>query len=230
MRTIGPVFRPSIVVALALALGATFAADALAAPSAADLSILQAGVVQPRDLPVAWQQEPQRGTGRRKFAKIAACRPIRHANDLGRRAPHQESGTWFDPGSLGHTTLASDVVIAFEDTSRSAAFLAVYEDPRAATCLDKDFRRGLASRIKRLHPKITFAPIPGVNAIGDGSVGYEITISVTTQGQTQTVTNDNVIVKVGRAAIVLTTQNAGAVRDALLHTIAARLATAQAAI
>jgi hypothetical protein len=216
------------VVGVVVVLSIVVAAGARAAPSVTDRAILQAGVVQPRDLPTSWQQQPPRGTGRGKFAPIAACRQIQHVNDLGHRASHQESGTFFDPASLGHTTLASDVVIAFKDATRSSSFLAAYEDPRAATCLDKDFRRGLASRIRRLHPAITFAAIPGVQGIGDGSVGYEITISVTDRGQTQTVSNDNVIVKVGRAAIVLTTQNTGPLRDALLATIAARLAAAQA--
>jgi hypothetical protein len=216
-------------VTIALASSAVFAAAGLAAPSAADQAILQAGIVQPRDVPDAWQQQPPRGSGRGKFAPITACRQIQHVNDVGHRAPHQESGTYFDPASLGHTTLASDVVIAFKDATAAAAFLAAYQAPRAATCLDKDFRRGLASRIRKLHPTITFAPIPEVQGIGDGSVGYEITLTVTDQGQTQTVMNDNVIVKVGRAAIVLTSQDADAVRGVLLATVAARLAAAQAA-
>src|SRR5262249_2856954 len=140
MRAAWSVTRSTFVVAIALSLCVVFAAGARAAPSVADRAILQAGTVQPRDLPDAWQQQPPRGTSRHKFARIAACRQIQHVNDLGHRAPHQESGTYFDPMSLGDTTTASDVVVAFKDATRAGAFLAAYEGPRAATCLDKDFR------------------------------------------------------------------------------------------
>ena len=125
-------------------------------------------------------------------------------------------------------TLASDVVVAYKDNAGADAFLAAYQDPKAATCLETDFRRGLAARIKKLHPTITFAAIPDANGIGGGSVGYEITLTVSTPDVTQTVVNDNVVMKVGRAALVLTTQDTGPLRNLILATLAARLTTAQA--
>lgn len=170
---------------------------------------------------------PPRDNGRNKFASIAACREIQRVNDAGHRAPHRESGTWFDPASQGQTTLASDVVVAFKQASSADAFLAAYQDPKAAKCLETDFRRGLAPRIKKLHPTITFTAIPDANGIGGGSVGYEIVLTVTTPDVTQTVVNDNVVMKVGRAALVLTTQDTGPLRNLILATLASRLAVAQ---
>jgi len=215
-------------IVLGAGLGVVATAPAGAAPSAPDQAILQAGVVQPVDLPTGWSQLPPRGSGgRARFLGIAACRAIQKVNDAGHKAPHRQSGTWYDPANAAQTTIASDVVVAFKDAAGADAFLAAYQAPKAVQCLEKDARSKLPKRVKELHPTITFAPIADATSFGGGSAGYELTISVTTQGQTQVVVNDNVVMKVGRAALVLTTQDTP-LRNQLLGTLASRLAAAGA--
>jgi hypothetical protein len=186
-----------------IALAAGVSAVALAAPAvagvksaASDKAILKAGILTATDVPSTWTSAKQPDSGSKGYKGIASCKQVAAALDSGRRSPRALSRRFADPASTS-SALAEDIVYAFKTVKSAQQYLAPYAASSGATCFQDGFKKAVGSQ-----GQVTVAPITDLQGVGDQSVGYEASITVTSQnGQPLHVIGDIIGVRVGRAFV-----------------------------
>lgn len=184
---------------------------ASAAPSARDRAMLAAGVIQPHDVPAGWVAHKQGAGTATRFKGIAACKdlaPVLNAALL--TVPHRLSTEFSDPTSGTQTTLVSNTAYAFKDDTAAARYVAAYRATSVPTCFTKSLQRAVQSSLQGAKATISVASLTNLAGLGDDEAGYSVTLTVPTQGQPQTLYDDIVAVRVGRAILGFNFQNLGA--------------------
>lgn len=214
--------------AVSLALVATFAPPA-AAQSTSDKAILKAGVITKQDVPPTWTSKKASSTDQ-AYKGISQCKQIRTALDTAKKkTPRAQSREHEAPESRG-TTTAENTVYAFKNAGAAEKFLSGYEAPDAATCLEKGTEKVVKSQPGAGAPSV--APVTGLEGLGDGAVGYEITIPIELSAGSATIYLDLIAVQVGRAFVGFNFSNLdGPIPDGptMVQTVVARVADAQGA-
>jgi hypothetical protein len=198
-------------VAVALLLVAVTTPAASAAPSAHDRAILTAGMIQPHDVPAGWVAHKQAPGTATRFKGIAACKDLAPVlNAALTTVPHRASAEFSDPTSATQTTLVANTAYAFKDDAAAVRYVAAYRATNVPTCFTKSLQRAVRSSLQGANATIAVAPLTNLAGLGDDEVGYSVTLTVPTQGQPQTLYDDIIAVRVGRAVLGFNFQNLGA--------------------
>ena len=212
--------------AVSLAGVAAFATPA-AAQSKSDKAILKAGVITKADVPTGWTSK-KASSSDKAYQGIAECKDLKAALDNAKKkTPRVQSREFEEPGTRG-TTSAADTVYAFKNTSAAETFLSGYQAPDVPTCLEKGAAKAVKSQPGAGAPSVS--TVTDLEGVGDGAVGYEITIPISAAGQSATVYVDLIAVRVGRAFVGFNFSNLEApISDgpAIVQTVVARVAAAQ---
>jgi hypothetical protein len=206
MSRAGGLGAAAVVLLLAVATPA-----ASAAPSARDRAILTARVIQAHDVPAGWVAHKQGAGTATRFKGIAACKdlaPVLNAALL--TVPHRLSAEFSDPSSGTQTTRVANTAYAFKDEGVAAHYVAAYRATSVPTCFTKSLQRAVRSSLQGANATIGVAPLTNLAGLGDDEVGYSVTLTVSTQGQPQTLYNDIVAIRVGRAVLGFNFQSLGA--------------------
>jgi hypothetical protein len=145
-----------------------------------------------------------------QFKGITACKelaPILNAALL--TVPHRLSAEFSDPTSGTQTTLAANTAYAFKDDAAAARYVAAYRATSVPTCFTKSLQRAVQSSLQGASATISVALLTNLAGLGDDEVGYSVTLTVPTPGQPQTLYDDIVAVRVGRAILSFNFQNLG---------------------
>jgi hypothetical protein len=199
-----------LVVVLMLAVARPLAAAAKPL-SARDRAILAAGVIQRSDAPTGWIAHKQgAGTGP-QFKGIAACKQLGTVvNAALLTVPHRLSSEFSDPTSGSQTTVMANTAYAFKDVAAADSYVAAYRGTNVPTCFSQSAQRAVKGSLHGLTATINVSPLTNLAGLGDGEVGYSVTLTVSAQGQQQTFYDDLVAVRVGRAVLGFNFQNLGA--------------------
>lgn len=180
---------------LAAALALTVPAGARVKSAASDKAILQAGVVTAADVPSTWTARKQTDTGTKAYKGIAACKQIVAATTTARKGPKAVSPEFSDPAPNSNT-LAQNTVYAFKTVKGASGFLSAYQSSNTTTCLQQVLQKTGGKG------QATVTPITNLQGVGDDAVGYEASLSGTSQsGQPVHVVVDVIGVRVGRAIV-----------------------------
>jgi hypothetical protein len=215
---------PLLAVSLA---GVAAFAPAAAAQSKSDKAILKAGVVTKGDVPPDWTSK-KGSSSDQAYKGIAECEEIKTALDNAKKkTPRAQSREYEEPGTRG-TTSAENTVYAFKNTSAAEKFLSGYQASDASTCFQKGTEKVAKSQSGAGVPSVS--PVTDLEGVGDGAVGYEITIPISLAGRSATVYLDLIAVRVGRAFVGFNFSNLdGPIPDgpAIVQAVVARVAEAQ---
>jgi hypothetical protein len=188
-----------IAVAVGFAAAVTLAAPAGAGVkvAATDKAILHAGVLTAADgVPSTWTSAKQTDTGSKQFKGIASCKQIAAAMDLARRGPRAFSPKFSDPAATSSAE-AENSVYAFKTVKAAQRYLSPYEASNVTTCLEQSLKKAVGGKAQ-----VTVAPISNLQGVGDQSVGFEASITVTDQsGNPVHVIADVIGVRVRRAFV-----------------------------
>lgn len=186
-------------VVVAVTLVAAVAGPAAAGESTSDKAILKAGVVTKADVPTGWTSKKPSADDDQTYKGIAECKNLRTAiADAKKSTPRARSRQFEARGSNG-TTSARSTVYVFETPEAAATFLGVYQDPQVSTCIEKGVAKVLRRREGVGEPSI--APVTDLEGLGDGAIGFEVTIPVTADDESATFYIDSIAVRVGRAIV-----------------------------
>jgi hypothetical protein len=205
--------RRGVVVSVALALGLGLAlggtAGAASTPSARDRAILTAGVIRRSDVPPGWVSHKQASGSANRFQGIAECKDVAPTlNAALRTVPHRVSAEFSDPTSGTQTTLAANTVFAFKDMAAAARYVATYRRPSIPGCFTKSLQRAVGSSLQGAQSTIAVTPLSNLAGLGDDEVGYSVALTVSAPGApSETLYDDIVTVRVGRAVLDFTFQN-----------------------
>jgi len=188
-----------LVVVAACLLGA--AAAASGAPLSPDnQAILAAGLLRRSDFPAGWATGPS--GGQVNFARLGpTCRPLAVA--LSRRIGRQQS-LGFEDRATGDR--ADDTVVLYETPAGTTALFDTVAAPSTLACYQRSARLALAKQGGKGTLRLTVESVApaSVAPAGDQSLSYEATVHATASGQTATVYEQAVFVRVGRAAVSFT--------------------------
>lgn len=202
----------TVVVALVLALAAETPVAAAAKPlSARDRAILAAGVIQRTDVPTGWAAHKQGAGTAAQFKGVTACKqlaPVVNAALL--TVPHRLSSEFSDPTSGTQTTMVANTAYAFKDVAAADSYLAAYRGSSVPACFTQALQRAVKGSLNGLTGTVSVAPLTNLAGLGDDEVGYLLTLTISAQGQQETLYADLVAVRVGRAVLGLKFQNLGA--------------------
>jgi hypothetical protein len=200
------------VVALVLALAAEAPAAAAAKPlSARDRAILAAGVIQRSDVAPGWAAQKQGPGTATQFKGIAACKPLATVvAAAARTVPHRASSSYSDPTSSTQSTMVANTAYAFKDVAAADSYLGAYRGSSVSTCFTQALQRAVKGSLNGLTGTINVAPLTNLTGLGDAEVGYSLTLTISAQGQQETLYDDLVAVRVGRAFLGFNFQNLGA--------------------
>jgi len=187
---------------IALAAGLA-AALALVAPAGArvksatsDKAILQAGVLTAADVPSTWTAKKQTDTGTKSYKGFAVCRQLIAAMNTARRGPKVFSPDFSDPAPTSNA-LAQDAVFVFKNVKPATQNVAAYQASNASSCLSQALTKATGGQ-----GQTTVSPVTDLQGVGDDHVGYEASITGTTQsGQPVHVVADVIVVRVGRVVV-----------------------------
>jgi hypothetical protein len=200
------------VVALVVALAAEAPVAAAAKPlSASDRAILAAGVIRRSDVPPGWVAHKQGAGTAAQFKGVTACKQLATVvNAASLTVPHRMSSSFSDPMSSTQTTMVANTVYAFHDVAAADSYLAAYRGSSVPTCFTQALQRAVKGSLNGLTGTISVAPLTSVAGLGDAEVGYSLTLTISAQGQQETLYDDLVAVRVGRAFLGFNFQNLGA--------------------
>jgi hypothetical protein len=213
--------------AVPLATLVAFAGPA-AAESKSDKAILKAGVITRNDVPTGWTSKKATSSDR-AYKGISECKKLKSAVDTAKKnTPRAQSREYQEPGSRG-TTSAETTVYAFKSTSAADKFFAGYQTSEVSTCFEKATAKVASSQAGAGEPSVS--PVTDLEGVGDGAVGYEITLPLSVAGQSATLYIDLIGVRIGRAFVGFNFSNLDArIPDgpSIVQAVVARVADAQA--
>ena len=212
MRRAGGRAAVTVVVALVFALAAEYPVAAAAKPlSARDRAILAAGAIQRSDVPPGWGAHKQGAGTAAQLKGITACKQLATVvNAASLTVPHRMSQAFSDPTSSTQTTLVANTAYAFKDVASAEGYLAAYRGSSVPTCFTQALQRSVKGSLNGLTGTISVAPLTNLAGLGDAEVGYSLTLTISAQGQQETLYDDLVAVQVGRAVLGFNFQNLGA--------------------
>jgi hypothetical protein len=205
---------------------------ALSGPAAAgesqrDKAILKAGVITKDDVPSGWTSKKSSASSTTSYRGISECKAIKTAIDNAKKnLPRADSRDFEDPSSDG--TTAENAVYVFKDSSAASKFVANFQGDVAMTCLEKSIERSPVGRSADEPP--TISPIADLQGVGDEAVGYQMTLTLTIDGEQGTAYIDFVVVRAGRAFVGFGFTNVGEpLPDGpdIVQAVVARVAEAQ---
>lgn len=167
-----------------------------AAPPPDVQAIVISGLLRPGDFPAGWTTTKPGVPP--NYSKLgAACRPLAAA--LAPRVDRASSRGFLHGGA----ERADNSVVLFPSPKEAGALFTVLQNPAIVTC----YRRSAAVSAAEDAAKsgvqlrvLSVAPI-SVAPVGDQSIGVEAVLRASAKGQSQLIYEDNVAVRVGRAAI-----------------------------
>jgi hypothetical protein len=200
------------VVALVLALAAEYPIAAAAKPlSARDRAILAAGAIQRSDVPPGWAAHKQGPGTAAQFKGITACKQLATVvNAASLTVPHRASSSYSDPTSSTQTTMVANTAYAFKDVAAADSYLGAYRGSTVPSCFTLALQRAVKGSLNGLTGTINVAPLTSLAGLGDAEVGYSLTLTISAQGQQETLYDDLVAVRVGRAFLGFNFQSLGA--------------------
>ena len=188
------VFLVGVLAVAGLGLGGR---PALAVPPPPDVqAIVTSGLLRPADFPAGWTTT-NRGIPP-DYSKLgAACRPLAAA--LSQRVDRASSRGLIRGGA----ERADNSAVLFPSLTEAGALFTVLQNPAIVTC----YRRSAAVSAAKdsAHSGVqlrvlSVAPIL-VAPVGDQSLGDEAVVRASAKGQSQLIYEDEVAVRVGRAAL-----------------------------
>jgi hypothetical protein len=202
----------TVVIALGLALAAELPVAAAAKPlSARDRAILAAGVIQRSDVGTGWVAHKQGAGTAAQFKGVTVCKQLATVvNAASLTVPHRASSSYSDPASSTQTTMVANTAYAFKDVAAADSYLGAYRGSSVPTCFMQALQRAVKGSLNGLTGTINVAPLTNLAGLGDAEVGYSLTLTISAQGQQETLYDDLVAVRVGRAFLGFNFQNLGA--------------------
>lgn len=181
-----------------------------AAASARDRAILGAGVIRRSDVPAGWTSQKQNGGSGPRYTRTAACKSLATVvNGAARTVPHRLSPDFSDPAVATQTTLAANAAYAFKDVTAAGGYLDAYRAAGVPACFAQALLRALKGSLQGGSPTVNVAPLTNLAGLGDDEVGYSVALTVSAQGQRETLYEDIIEVRVGRAVLGFNFQNLG---------------------
>jgi hypothetical protein len=173
-------------------------AHALRAASSTDHAIVTAGTLKLSDLPAGWRQKPRSSSSTidKEESAIPACQKIKALEK--RRVAHGASDDFLQSGS--NTEGVSNSVGVYRSAAITHQALRTFNTSSALSC----FNRAVSIVTRKESPSLSLTTSVdrlSVDPIGDGAVGFEITLKATKNGLTETAYFDLELVQVGRAGI-----------------------------
>ena len=171
-----------------------------------DSAIVTAGLLTISDFPPGWKESPSSSSSSSiDFSKYGkAC--ARLQGDVNKveklRTAHGTSNDFQQDDAQE----INNSVSVYRTAAGTSAALALLKRPAVVPCL----ARAVAAAAKKAEPagvtnSTTFARL-SVPEVGDDSIGYEIALTASGQGQTATVYVDFQLVRVGRAGLTFSFQ------------------------
>jgi len=207
----------------ALAIGIPAAS---AAPPPDEQVIVAAGLLRKADFPPGWQQG--KGGGSPDFAKLGApCRPL--VRTLNRRVDHASSPAF----TMGSSERASNTAVLYLRPAGAVALFAALQDPLTTACYRRSATVSVAktAATSKVPLQVVSVGPVSVTPAGDQSLGYEAVVHASAGGQTATIYEDAVFVRVGRTALAFDFVDAntppGATFDPQLQAVVARVEAAE---
>ncbi|HEY6319688.1 MAG TPA: hypothetical protein VI462_17585 [Acidimicrobiia bacterium] len=113
-------------------------------------------------------------------------------------APREQSPTFADTSTPSAVpSQATDLVYVFKSTAAAKAYLATDKTAAAPSCLQRVFQKTFG--------QATVTSITNqLQGVGDEHAGFEVAVTGTQNGQSLTLTADNVVVRVGRVFVGFT--------------------------
>jgi hypothetical protein len=180
---------PLVIAALAVTVWAAPAHGGL--ETSDDELISQGSVLTQADVPAGFEQfadddapEPDRG---------ASCKAVTRASEALNAAPNTEASF-----AQGRDALINNQVSVFEDARQAKAAFVAYANKKAPRCFRDGFEETYAARLSE-SGKVDVTVDRYQPDLGDTSVGYEVEIALSDQGESQTLFANLEVVRVGRA-------------------------------
>ncbi len=201
---------------------------ASAAPPPDEQVIVAAGVLRKADFPPGWQQG--KGGGSPDFAKLGApCRPL--VLTLNRRIDRASSPAF----TMGNSERASNTAVLYLRPAGAVALFAVLQDPLTTACYQRSATVSVAKTAATSKVQlqvVSVAPV-SVAPAGDQSLGYEAVVHASAGGQTETIYEDAVFVRVARTTLafdfVNTNTPPGATFNPQIQAVVSRVEAAESA-
>jgi hypothetical protein len=106
--------------------------------------------------------------------------------------------------------MVASIAYAFKDVATATRYVAGFKSSTTPACYAKAVEHSVQSSLQGAPATVGVSPLTTLAGIGDDSVGDSVTLTVTAQGQAQTLYDDIVIVRSGRAVVTFNVQNADA--------------------
>jgi hypothetical protein len=187
-------------------LGSPAAAGVETKVSKKDKAILAAAVIQDDDVSSGWTSSQSSNTAGNDIPTDAACRSIKAATDAARRVPNAKSRQYTDPNA---PSLADNQVFAFKNVKDARAYLADYKASDASSCLQETFARPFGPGDVHVQGTPVVSPITDLHPKADETIGYEVVVPLTSQGQSFDLHWDLIYLRLGRAVVHFVFNSAG---------------------
>jgi hypothetical protein len=144
-----------------------------------------------------------------RFKGVSACKQLAAVTNAALiTVPHRLSQQFADPS--GVQTMVASIAYAFKDVATATRYVAGFKSSTTPACYAKAVEHSVQSSLQGAPATVGVSPLTTLAGIGDDSVGHSVTLTVTAQGQAQTLYDDIVIVRSGRAVVTFNVQNADA--------------------
>ncbi|MEO6469743.1 MAG: hypothetical protein ABIP21_11640 [Acidimicrobiia bacterium] len=175
--------------------GGTPTTTAADPPATSAERIARAGLLRPSDFPKGYRTGQPTESDDAAIRGTPACAAFPLLTDHG-------IATAYSPSFLSPNTLVGNTVDVFSDTKPPRAFIEELRDPAIVGCLHNLVVASLAGSPSTASTSVDVSPI-AVDGAGEDASAFRFTLTTTTDGAPTTTLQDQVVVRVGRAILIL---------------------------